>query len=119
MDYNVQPPQPYSEFLRKWKDTVYFQNDVEIPTTNRYLTLSEYIQRNCQFTPNYWLWFAIGITILGFIIFGIIVTIILYRRKKKRRQRLKLAIVKPEPRTYKETQIIYQIENAGLLKTDL
>lgn len=41
----------------------------------------------------------------------------LYRRRQAALQRM--VVVRPEARTYRETQIVIQIENAGLLKTDL
>lgn len=41
----------------------------------------------------------------------------LYRRRQAALQRM--TVVQPEARTYRETQIVIQIENAGLLKTDL
>lgn len=115
LNYKVDPPRPQSEFLQKWKETVYFP---KISEPNNYITLSEYIQTDCRLSINYWLWISIAVSAMLLIIISAILTFIIYRRKKRRR-RLKLDIVKPEPRTYKETQIIYQIENAGLLKTDL
>lgn len=41
----------------------------------------------------------------------------LCRRRRAAIERM--TMVQPEPKTYRETQIVIQIENAGLLKTDL
>jgi len=58
-----------------------------------------------------------GSVVLGLLL--ILLILLLWWRVVQRRRRRKLDVVQPEPRTYKETQIVYQIENAGLLKTDL
>lgn len=45
--------------------------------------------------------------------------VLLLRYIDQRREARRLEIVMPEGKTYRETQIVMQIENAGLLKTDL
>lgn len=53
--------------------------------------------------------------LLLLIVFGVLLLRFIDRRREARR----LEIVMPEGKTYRETQIVMQIENAGLLKTDL
>lgn len=48
---------------------------------------------------------------------AVVVLVVLFVRK--RRAARALNVVQPDGRTYRETQIVMQIENAGLLKTDL
>lgn len=65
----------------------------------------------------YWIYIVIGVAVL-LILIALIVAIVCWHAAKKRKAKRKMDIIQPEPRTYKETQIVYQIENAGLLKTD-
>uniref|UniRef100_A0A1Q3FJE0 Uncharacterized protein n=1 Tax=Culex tarsalis TaxID=7177 RepID=A0A1Q3FJE0_CULTA len=68
---------------------------------------------------NFWMWLIIGV-IVGAIILVIICSIVSWYCLAQKRKKLRaLEVVMPEPRTYRETQIVMQIENHGLLKTDL
>ncbi|KAL9873806.1 uncharacterized protein ACN427_012054 isoform 1-T12 [Glossina fuscipes fuscipes] len=118
VDVTQQPPQPKSVFFQQHKDQLYFRFNSNADQSNDFILLSQFIATECR-ESTYWLYIvapSIGLLLLLIII--IISTIVLFKQKTKRQQ-LKIEIIKPEQRTYKETQIIYQIENAGLLKTDL
>ncbi|EDS38191.1 conserved hypothetical protein [Culex quinquefasciatus] len=68
---------------------------------------------------NFWLYLIIGVTV-GAIVLVLICSIVSWYCLAQRRKKLRaLEVVMPEPRTYRETQIVMQIENHGLLKTDL
>lgn len=104
--------QPKSPFFRAYSENIYFHTK----SNNQSLTLSKIIDTDCK-EKSYLLYIILGILILILIVIAITVVVVM-RIMKKRRKRM-LDVVLPEIRTYKETQIIYQIENAGLLKTDL
>ncbi|XP_055846455.1 uncharacterized protein LOC129912282 [Episyrphus balteatus] len=104
--------QPKSPFFRTYSENIYFHTK----NNNQSLTLSKIIDVDCK-EKSYLLYIILGIISLILIVI-VITAIIVMRIVKKRRKRM-LDVVLPESRTYKETQIVYQIENAGLLKTDL
>lgn len=104
--------QPKSPFFRSYSENIYFHTK----SNNQSLTLSKIIDVDCK-EKSYLLYIILAIISLILIVI-IITTIVVMKIVKKRRKRM-LDVVLPEVRTYKETQIIYQIENAGLLKTDL
>lgn len=63
-------------------------------------------------------WVAGGVSIMVVLLLLTVLTVWwLYRRRQAALARM--VVVQPESRTYRETQIVIQIENAGLLKTDL
>lgn len=68
---------------------------------------------------NFWFYLIIGAVSVS--IFLVLVTLLVswYCVAQKKKKSLKQKMVMPEPRTYRETQIVMQIENHGLLKTDL
>lgn len=66
---------------------------------------------------SYTVYIVVGIIVL--VIIAITIAVIVVMRIARKRRKRMLDVVLPESRTYKETQIVYQIENAGLLKTDL
>lgn len=71
-------------------------------------------QSRCQSNSTFF-WIAISVaSVFAILIIVIIVLVIIYFKKSKK----KLEVIMPEPRTYKQTQIVMQIENCGLLKTD-
>lgn len=104
--------QPKSPFFRAYSENIYFHTK----SNNQSLTLSKIIDSDCK-EKSYLLYIILGILTLIVIVIAITAVVVM-RIMKKRRKRM-LDVVLPEIRTYKETQIIYQIENAGLLKTDL
>lgn len=63
-------------------------------------------------------WVAGGVSAMLLLLLLTVLTVWwLYRRRQAALARM--VVVQPESRTYRETQIVIQIENAGLLKTDL
>lgn len=65
------------------------------------------------------LWFMILLIVLGCLVFLTIMTVFICCCCWRRRKAKKLVYVVPEPKTYRETVIVTQIENHGLLRTDL
>lgn len=108
----------HSEFIMENGDSLFFKVDdpklTEDP--NQYHTFSHIFSHLC-IKASYLLYIIIGVVVLIIIaiIIAVIVTVIVLKRRRARQ----LNVVMPEGKTYRETQIIMQIENAGLLKTDL
>lgn len=114
------PPQPMSPFFRLHSDVIYFRRDQDSSTTitdeqNQFVVLSKLIETNCS-KRSYWLYWLLGA--IALVLLVLIIAVAIWMQMAKKRKLRKMVII-PEPRTYKETQIVYQIENAGLLKTDL
>lgn len=116
IDYTQNPAKPKEEFFNHFKDYIYFKQNYNSNPQNQYRVLSKIIEQDCQ-QQSYWLYIIIGVVCLIILIVIIVIVVCVYLAKKKKAKR-KMDIIQPEPRTYKETQIVYQIENAGLLKTD-
>lgn len=102
------------ELFNTYPDTIYFQSHKD---SYKKLSIRKIIENEC--TKLSYLEYIIGGCIGLLILLILIGVLICYCVMKKRKAKRKLDIVVPEPRTYKETQIVLQIENAGLLKTDL
>ncbi|XP_030378379.1 uncharacterized protein LOC115627003 [Scaptodrosophila lebanonensis] len=112
LDMNEQPPQPKAEFFRVHSEQILFRND----TNPSWTPLRRLISEQCQQRSHLAYIVMGGVALLLLLLLIVLVVCCLVNRRRKRR---KMDVVQPEPRTYKETQIMYQIENAGLLKTDL
>ncbi|XP_017074370.1 LOW QUALITY PROTEIN: uncharacterized protein LOC108110031 [Drosophila eugracilis] len=118
LDRNVEPPLPRADFFRIHSDQLMFYP----PDSNgerqshHYMPLRMLITDQCR-EQSYMAYIISGSVILGLLL--LLLILLLWWRVVQKRRRRKLDVVQPEPRTYKETQIVYQIENAGLLKTDL
>lgn len=108
-----------SEFFQAHGDSIYFQlSDVSDNIDNeKYNSFSALSQQICLL-KSYLLYIILGVLTLFLILVALLtLVIVLYIRKRRAAQLLR--VVHPEGRTYRETQIVMQIENAGLLKTDL
>ncbi|XP_046802128.1 uncharacterized protein LOC111675319 isoform X2 [Lucilia cuprina] len=116
IDYEQKPPKAKEKFFQNFKDFIYFKQNHNTKSHDEYRVLSKIIDTDCQ-QHSYWLYIIIGVVSLIIVIAIIVIVVCLYMAKKRKAKR-KMDIIQPEPRTYKETQIVYQIENAGLLKTD-
>ncbi|KAL7743689.1 hypothetical protein ACLKA6_019296 [Drosophila palustris] len=117
LDMNQQPPLPRSEFFRLHAEQLLFsRSTVDHQGPQQYVPLRQLITEQCQRT-SYVAYIVVGSVLLALLFLFLL--LLLWCRLAQRRRRRKLDVVQPEPRTYKETQIVYQIENAGLLKTDL
>ncbi|XP_055618530.1 uncharacterized protein LOC129763466 [Toxorhynchites rutilus septentrionalis] len=103
-----------SSIFSSYADEIYF----DLSDRQRdFRSLSDIRNVQCA-ESRFWLYLIVGLTVTFIIITLIVLLISLYCVRKRRKLR-KLDVVMPEPRTYRETQIIMQIENHGLLKTDL
>lgn len=98
-------------FLQQHATLISFQMDDE------WLTYAELTSRKCFINTSTIIAYALGG--LPILIALIIIGIIVFRAIMNRRQTRQMDVVMPEGKTYRETQIVMQIENAGLLKTDL
>lgn len=107
-----------NNFLRQFGDTVYFKLGSENTDTElKYYSLIDILTKECILTP----------TIIAGIVAAIILLLILiivsgtfcYRYIEEQKKAKQLDIINPEGKTYRETQIVMQVENAGLLKTDM
>lgn len=98
------------DLMRDNSDYIYFPRI----DSNGNDTLSSYINNSCGST-SVWIYVIIGI--ITFFVLLIIIFTVLYIMRKRRAK--KLDIIMPDGKTYRETQIVMQIENHGLLKTDL
>lgn len=116
IDYSLKPPQAKEEFFNHFKEFIYFQQNSDSKPNSNYRILSKIIEADCQ-QHSIWLFIVIGLVCVLALVATIVIFVCLHVAKKRKAQR-KMDIITPEPRTYKETQIVYQIENAGLLKTD-
>jgi hypothetical protein len=75
-----------------------------------------YLSERCQNNSKWFMYLLIAIAVIVFL--AIMVPAICCYLRNKRRKEKQLDIVMPEPRTYRQTQIVMQIENTGLIKTD-
>lgn len=82
-----------------------------------YQTYSYWANQIC-IQESYLLYIIIGVVVI-FVVLIVVLVIIVYLYMRKRKAAQLMNVVQPEGRTYRETQIVMQIENAGLLKTDL
>lgn len=75
-----------------------------------------YLSERCRNDSKWFMYLLIAIAVVVFLTI-MIPAICCYLRTKKRKEK-QLDLVMPEPRTYRQTQIVMQIENTGLIKTD-
>lgn len=108
----------HSEFIMEHADALYFKLDdaTLAEDSTVYHTFSHIFSHLC-IKASYLMYIIIGVVV--FLILAVIVAITVTVIVLKRRRARQLNVVMPEGKTYRETQIIMQIENAGLLKTDL
>ncbi|XP_064555135.1 uncharacterized protein LOC135440074 [Drosophila montana] len=116
LDTSTEPPQPRADFFRQHSEQLLFRGAATVGGTAPFMPLRQLIGEQCQ-RRSYVAYIVAGSVLLVLLL--LLLLLLLWWRLAQRRRRRKLDVVQPEPRTYKETQIVYQIENAGLLKTDL
>jgi hypothetical protein len=85
---------------------------MRIEETDKEFESISYLNDRCRTDSN---WFLILMIILAVVVLLVILipALFCYLRNKKH-----LDIVMPEPRTYRQTQIVMQVETHGLMKTD-
>lgn len=71
-----------------------------------------YLNDRCRTESNWFLFLMIGLGVL-LLLMIVLIAILCYCRNRR-----KLDIIMPEPRTYRQTQIVMQVETHGLMKTD-
>lgn len=101
--------------FNQFSDTVYFR--IEKSSADMH-SLATTLSRTCaNYSPITIT--IISVTAIVILIIVVGMSIFLYRIAIKRREKRQIPVVMPEGKTYRETQIVMQIEHAGLLKTDL
>lgn len=104
-----------NQLLSQFSDSVYFR--IESQSAAMY-SLATLLSSTCvTYSP-------VTITIISVsavvvLIFALGAAVLLYRIGTKCRAKREIPVIMPEGKTYRETQIVMQIEHAGLLKTDL
>jgi hypothetical protein len=73
-----------------------------------------YMNERCKHGIDWFLYLLIATAVIVILVI-LIPAICCYLRFRRKKQ---LDIIMPEPRTYRQTQIVMQIENTGLMKTD-
>lgn len=73
-----------------------------------------YLNERCKDDSKWFLYLLIATAVIVFLVI-MIPAIFCYMRYRRGKQ---LNLIMPEPRTYRQTQIVMQIENTGLIKTD-
>lgn len=110
-------------FLMHYANTIhyeFFMGDRDADTNERLtqpLSVSEILNDRCIRESHIFL--SVLAVMSTLIILIIVAGYVLYRYIRARRKLRQLDIVAPEGKTYRETQIVFQVQNVGLLKTDL
>lgn len=103
-----------NHLLSQFSDSVYFRVGSDLTM----YSLATILTKTCTtYSP-------VTITIISIsavvmLIFALVAAVLLYRLGNKCRAKREIPVIMPEGKTYRETQIVMQIEHAGLLKTDL
>lgn len=102
-------------------ESIYFRldegEDVGLAAAAEFQSFSVIMQSIC-IPKSYLAYIVAGVgTLVLVLAVALIVVVVLFVRKRRAAQQLR--VIQPDGRTYRETQIVVQIENAGLLKTDL
>lgn len=105
----------HNGFLQQYDDDIYF--NMGEATDLKYTSLSSILSSDC--VESTYLIAIISATVILILILSIVAVAIFYRFWMKRQPKPQLNMVIPDGKTYRETQIMIQIENAGLLKTNL
>lgn len=108
-------------FFVTHKDSILFQMqdkllDSDQTDEDEFTTISHILNHFCITRSFFWYYVLIGGIILIILLLLILILLcVWYRRRKAQR----MSLIMPDGRTYQETTIVMQIENHGLLKTDL
>lgn len=104
----------HNSFLPHYAELVYFR----LSADNEYSSLSNIWRTNCVVTNTYYI-VIVSVGIAMALILVIVIVAIFYRCLSKSQPTRPIPMVIPDGKTYRETQILMQIEHAGLLKTNL
>lgn len=111
-----------NQFLNRHGDAIYFRTD-DAPNASdddierTAVTYSFLANRKCVADQTV-LYIASGVTLVVVVLL-VTLAIVWWTCRRRRKAIEQMTMVMPESKTYRETQIVIQIENAGLLKTDL
>lgn len=106
-----------NNFLMQFADTVYFR--IGQPNDSRNFTLNEIVTHECKGISTHTVLAIISATTILLIVLIVVLGFVAFRHIEQRRLARQLTVVMPEGKTYRETQIVMQIEHAGLMKTEL
>lgn len=108
-------------FLSHHGDSIYFRTD-DAPNTSsdddRTAVAYSFLANRKCIADQTVLYIATGVSVVVVVLLATM-AIVWWLCRRRRRAIEQMTMVMPEPKTYRETQIVIQIENAGLLKTDL
>lgn len=113
IDCDVAEQLKHNAFLPRYAELVFFRLGVN----DEYSSLSNIWSTKCT-TTTYTI-VIVSIVLVLVLILVILLVAIFYRYMQKRQPKRPIPMVIPDGKTYRETQIMMQIEHAGLLKTDL
>lgn len=108
----------HNQFLREFGDTVYFKIGKPSDSSAPYYSLSTILSKTCR-TSSTTMIAIISTGALILLLLIVVSTAIFYRYWTRRQRKRELDVIQPDGKTYRETQIVVQVEHAGLLKTDL
>jgi hypothetical protein len=102
-----------NKFFNDNAQAIYLRLEDDVETFNSISYLSE----RCRDDSKWFMYLLIATAVVVF--FAIMIpAICCFIRCRNNKRKKNLNLIMPEPRTYRQTQIIMQIENTGLIKTD-
>lgn len=104
----------HNHFLLQYANSVYFRMD---RSSDKYTSLTNVLLNDCG--TNSYVIAIVSVVVIVILIIVIVAVAVFYRFWKKHKPQKPLNMIIPDGKTYRETQIVFQVENAGLLKTDL
>lgn len=110
-------------FLRTHANTIHFEflTGGRNPDTNEHIhqpiSVAEIMRERCL--PESTIYVSLIAVFITLTILVLACGFVAYKYIRARRKLNELDIVAPDGKTYRETQIIFQVQNVGLLKTDL
>lgn len=103
----------HNNFLQKYADSIYFKNEKDLEFTS----LSSILSNKCAETTYMIAIISIVAVFVLLLIIGVVAIFYYYLMKYKPNREINMII--PDGKTYRETQIMMQIEHVDLLKTNL
>lgn len=100
-------------FIQNVSHEIYIRTTADPKTP---VALSQYQADDCE-RSSYVVYGIVGIVVLSTVLIIVVILVILYFHKE-RQKIIQARMVSPEPRTYRETQIVMQVETHNLMKTD-
>lgn len=107
-----------NSFLLPYADSVYFRFGDKTDRNLEYSSLSNISSTKCTAT-SYIVAIVSAVAVVALIVIIVVVAIFYRCLMKHAPPPRRLNMVVPDGKTYRETQIIMKVENAGLLKTNL